>query len=365
MSAKESLHFSLDMNWINFAEGDETGWKDVGRLNTILLPLQSRGFWDGPGQLVETSTGEQIQVDNLQEIAREVASGKGEFYSAVSDDPARPCRLRFILFKGRFELEIEFWAAPDDQELSLDKINLLAVEINSIVLQYGNIGPVFALRLLDFDYPRPLPPRLAVWWPPNAIVYYVSAAHFSQRSSDGLAMLALLKDAPLPQGLIRRQHDDLLVIQAAEKLEPREELEQQLYKLEVWIGKTLNLRFDQKYQANGDQRTDIWSKEVVKPFSFYDASTRTGYKVVAEDRDDELDAETWKELEEVLPLRALPDGRPVDATRVVLVERVAALKHLPRIRELGGSGVLYLGQDGALWNPEPPGRWIRTNWDEV
>jgi hypothetical protein len=365
MSEKESLHFSLDMNWINFAEGDDVAWKDAGRLSQILLPLQTRGFWDGPGRLVETSTDKEIKVENLEAIAREVASGKGEFYRATLDNSALPCQLKIILFKGRFELEVELWVAPSDHDGIIEKINQLAVEINDIVLRFGNIGPVFALRLPDFDYPRPLPPRVDAWWPPNSLAYYVSTAHFSERAGASLKMLELLKETPLLPGMVRKEHGDLLVIQATDNVQDRESLAMQLHRLELWIGKTLELGFDRNFQSNGAQRARILSKDVVKPFSFYDASTKTGYKVVAEDRDDELDAETWKELEEALQLRALPDGRPVEATRVAFVEREAALKHLPKIRELGGSGVLYLGKEGDLWDPEPAGNWIRVDWEKV
>ena len=365
MSKETAIHLVLEIRYMNFTDGPRAWWKDDGRLDALLIPIQEKVFLDIPCQLQIESKKKRLRLDRLKDIAPEIVNaGKGS-YEITGDDPKRPRRLNPFVGEASFEVELEVWIGPDDLQPTPNDFTTMAVELNNACLKHGTIGPTFTLRWYDPDYPRPLPPRFDRAWPPGAVAYYLSAAYYLNQSADKQATFPLLRDAPLPQGLIRQQYDDLLVIQAAEKFEPRKEFELNLYKLELWIGKTLDLKLARDYQANGDKRSTIWSKEIVKPFSFYDDSTRTGYKVVAENRDDELDAETWKELEEILPLRSLPDGRPVNATRVIFVGREAALLHLPRIYELGGSRVLYLSEDGDLWNPAPPGQWIRTDWDEV
>jgi hypothetical protein len=365
MSEKIPLHIVLEMRWMKFTSGARPWWKDASLLNALLLPIQETVFNDIPVALEMSSGKKRKQFARLQDVMAELVSAPDGVYIAVGGDPASPRNLKLFLEEETLAVELDFRIGKGHNEPSLRELTRMAVKLNHVALPLGAIGPIFSIRWFNHEYPRPLPPRFDARWPPGALAYYLSEKYYSQSGAERHATFILLKDTPMPEGIIRQQFDDLLVIQAAESWEQREHLAQQLYKLELWLGKLLNLKFDQNYQANGDKRTPIWSKEIVKPFSFYDAATRTGYKVVAENRDDELDEETWKELEEVLPLRALPDGRPVDVTRVILVEREAALSQLPKIRELGGNGVLYLGQDGDMWDPSPPGQWVPTNWDEV
>jgi hypothetical protein len=365
MDKATALHLMLEVRYLNFTDGPRAWWKDADRLEALLLPIQEAVFKDRPGRLEMSSGKRRLEFARLIDVAPTLReAGEGD-YKVVGNEPMQPPSLSLFIDQWSVTIELEVWVEPGDHQLSLNQLTTMAVALNNACLKHGNIGPTFSLRWMEPDYPRPLPPRSHPAWPPGAVAYYLSAAYHASEGPDSQAMFALLKDAPLPQGILRQQQGDLLVIQAAEHIEPREEFESQLYKLEVWVGRLLDLKFDPAYQANGDKKVSVWSKENGKPFSFYDDSTRIGYKVVAEGRGDELDAETWAELEAMLPLRSLPDGRPVKATRVILVGRAAALRHLPRIRELGGSAALYLDEDGELWDPAPAGRWIRTDWNEV
>ena len=365
MGKGTAIQLVLEIQSLKFTDGPRAWWNDDGRLGELLLPIQEAAFGDIPVKLEIVSGKNDLRFAHLSEIAPVLArSGKG-IYRAVGDDPSRLRRLTLSVDERSLAITLTVQVGPEDHQPSLNQLTEMAVELNNACLKHGNIGPTFTLRWFEPDYPRPTPPRFDSSWPPGAVAYYLSAAYHANKGPDSQALFALLRDAHAPQGIVRQQRGDLLVIQAAESMEPREAFESQLYKLEVWIGKLLDLKFDPDYQAGGDKKVSIWSKEKGKPFSFYDNSLRIGYKVVAEGRGDELDAETWEELEAVLPLRSLPDGRPVRATRVILVGREAALRHLPRIRELGGSAVLYLGEDGELWDPAPAGRWIRTDWNEV
>lgn len=243
---------------------------------------------------------------------------------------------------------------------TLDDMMQLAGGINDSVSGLGVIGPIFHLALPSVNYPRPLPPRKSPHWHPNVVAYFLSRAYYDSGTSvvDPETFERLQRES-LPAGLIRRNARDLLIIQAVDHLSDEAKLKRQLYVLEQWIGGTLNLPRDEDFEAEGDQVWRIWGADRVKPFSFYDESTRTAYKVVAEDARQELDRETTTELHEALPMRTLPDGRAIKSTMVIFALREGAIANLELVKALGGSGVLYRDSEGRFWNPDPPGDWIR------
>jgi hypothetical protein len=63
------------------------------------------------------------------------------------------------------------------------------------------------------------------------------------------------------------------------------------------------------------------------------------------------------ELETTRRLREMPDGRAIDSTMVVFVEREGAVANLGAMQRLGAAGTLYRDSED-FWNPKPPGEWI-------
>jgi len=128
----------------------------------------------------------------------------------------------------------------------------------------------------------------------------------------------------------------------------------------------LDLPLHPEFLANGDRRMTVVPRESeATPFTLYDAMRRIAFKAVAEASSGELDEATKGELKRILKLSELADGRSIAQTMVILPSRAAALANAALIKELGGAGAVFVGDDRRLWNPDPPGSWIKVDWGSL
>jgi hypothetical protein len=330
------------------------GW--MAGLLALLMPAPVGG---GPVDLAMPN-GRRRENLTLDAASGLLESGKSGSYTLTSQR-AEAITLTLTDHGTELDAQVDIPAGPGGVE-SLESVVERAAALDAHTRPIGTIGPVFWVVLPSIRYPRPLPPRISPHWVPNVIAYFLSRRFYHSGSeSIHLSTFQRLEAASPPDDIVRESAEDLLVIRGRGPLTDPKALKRQLSSLESWIGVTLRLPRDQEFLANGDQLWRVWKSARVAPFSFYDEATRIGYKVVAETAANELDQETLAELKELLPLRQLPDGRTINSTVVIFAFREGAVANLRAIRELGGEGALYRDAQGAFWNPDPPGDWVRES----
>ena len=82
-----------------------------------------------------------------------------------------------------------------------------------------------------------------------------------------------------------------------------------------------------------------------------------GYLVVVLDAQGRLPPDARARIRHLTAAGALPDGRPLRRLHLTLPSRRAALRARDEARGLGVNGAYRAGDQGALCDPFPPGRW--------
>jgi hypothetical protein len=249
---------------------------------------------------------------------------------------------------------------------SLASLVELAHLLWSELANKAQVGPVFSIRPLGLSYPRPRPPRHSTLWPLGDAAYFISDEFHRAHPLGDEAGVSRLKAQPLAQGIVRESSNGLTVVRVKGPAEQAAPFALQRHQLEVWMSVALELPLHPEFRTNGDRRMSVLLREgAAEPFSFYDAMRRIAFKAVVEAPAGELDDRTTAELANILKLDTLQDGRPVGQTIVIFPSREAALQNAALVKELGGSGSVYVGDDRRLWEPRPPGQWIEVNWERL
>ncbi len=220
------------------------------------------------------------------------------------------------------------------------------------------MGPVFSVRPINFDHPRPLPPRHSNIWLLGDAAYFISHSFHDGSPIGDPKGLEQLRSAKLPKDILRDFTEGLTVIRCRGPAEDAHAFSKQLVELEAWMSHVLQLPVHPDFRENGDQRIGILRKEVAPPFTFYDPALGIAYKTATETEARSLDPDTRRELTEALKVRTLVKGRKVRQVIVVFPTREAAIYNQNIVTGLGASGVAYVSDDGCLWNPKPAGNWI-------
>ena len=91
---------------------------------------------------------------------------------------------------------------------------------------------------------------------------------------------------------------------------------------------------------------------------------RHGYKATICGEDGSVDEQLFEEMESWIEAGETPEGEELRALHLVLPSCDAAVRIRDRADELGADKVLYMDNDGDLWNPFPEGDWNWLDEDE-
>jgi len=299
--------------------------------------------------MVRPVKGRTKKVNGWTELVEFICDVGAAIYM-IEADSAVPFKLKMNVTDISLSIECEFPIDTASIEVPRTRLRTLLTRTHSGYCGMAKVGPTIAITLRDVPYKRPSPPSEDPQWPPGAVTLAACQRFFTTKGPEERARFGLLGTQELPSGLVRHSSEDLLLIETESS--DLKELGEQRHQLEKWISETLRLQRDQDFLGSGDKRVAVWEKERTEGLGFYDSVTKVLYKGAAELKDDELDDDTLKILDEILRLHELPDGREILGKRIVFIGRPAALRWLPWVRERGGS-VAYLGEDNELWDPAP------------
>ena len=196
------------------------------------------------------------------------------------------------------------------------------------------------------EYPRARPPRRSLRYQEKSVVTFLDRRfHGSKHPSAKKDELATLLEPPPPAAISEK--DGLVVVRSAKTL-AREELVAAATAHNAWITARIECELADGYNELGDLR------HLPDP----DDEPMTLYKPVLVLPDGSIEESAWNAARKIAEAKALPDKTPVDGVWIVvpLREHVAVIAE--RARQAGFDGVVYPGDHGTFWDPDPPGPWL-------
>lgn len=297
--------------------------------------------------------------------ARAILAGGGGDVRELQDRDSSP-RTLIRVQPSDTDLVIKIWcggaALERHRSTLLDQMIATAKDVRSLLEDRAGLLHGFAYPVRDseggFDYPRPRPPRVHDTIPIYSVLDFVDLTFHrsghADASSSGAESLAA---SELPSFVRRQAHAGLVTIRWVDDAGDVSQLERGATAHEQWLAEHLQTRIDGPYDELGDLYERRGPVEPRAPLTLYSTRTRVGYEAVPVTPEGAVDGVAWRVAREVLRARKLPDGSPVEQVKLVAPNRQLALTLLDQARAEGFAAVLYPADDGAFWDPDPPGRW--------
>ncbi|MEZ4399676.1 MAG: hypothetical protein R3B06_06640 [Kofleriaceae bacterium] len=220
----------------------------------------------------------------------------------------------------------------------------------------GALGPRCGLTLATVvpagaPYRRVMPPRDSAWTL-GAIDYYLGQRW---HGADGgrAAVLAAVRAAPVPDGGVRTDADDVVRVGFAAELADAAAVGLARTASEAWLAPLVPTTNERGWNDAGDKMVVASNRIELAPFTFFDASSHVGYKALIVDPDDgAIDEDAWAALVAVARTGHAPDGTPVRAVRAVFPVRADALAMHARVVADGLEMSTYPGGP-VFWQVHP------------
>jgi hypothetical protein len=121
---------------------------------------------------------------------------------------------------------------------------------------------------------------------------------------------------------------------------------------ERWLTPLVPTTVASGWNEHGDRRVAPLAPVARPPFTLYDTSNRVGYKALVVHPGGVIDEIAWSQLRTIAAARALRDGTPVAAVRIVFPRRDDALRFHARAIAEGFEMAMYPDR-GAFWEVHP------------
>jgi hypothetical protein len=198
---------------------------------------------------------------------------------------------------------------------------------------------------------RAFPPRDSPIWTLGSLDQYDGLAW--HRADPGrTAVIERLLEAPLPSGVQRTIDGDVVRIAFDCDLASRESMAVARSAHERWLTPLVPTTVARGWNEHGDRRVAPLAPVARPPFTLYDPSNRVGYKALVVHPGGVIDEIAWSQLRAIAAARALHDGTPVAAVRIVFPRREDALRFHARAIAEGFEMAMYPDR-GAFWEVHP------------
>lgn len=297
---------------------------------------------------------------SVADIYARIATGTSEVFSLIQSEK----RISFLLTVTPLALGVEIRCRDAElrarQRTILDDVLAVPRAIHRARcvggLRIGFVAPIVSARA-SYAYPRPRPPRRHVAINLGAIVDLVDRPWQRTKGDEDARQILAMTEGELPAPARRLEKDGLTELRWAESFEDRAALDRGCLAHEEWLGRHLTTRIDPPYDERGDAAEPMRGLEARAGLTRYDPRGKIAYVAVVILPDGEPEEHYWASALELVKKRATSDGAPVEKVRLIVPLRRLALAFTARAKEHGIDAVLYPGEDGRWWNPDPPGDW--------
>lgn len=306
--------------------------------------------------------GSVEKAETVEAVCERVATGESEVFELAAD----PVALRLNLLLGLFPAALTLRVRCFDAELDARAATILddVLEVASAVagagctqgLRRGAIAPI-TREQATYEYPRPRPPRVHETIEPGTIVDVIEPSFEDPDDPEASETARAMAEADLPAPAVRQERAPFVVIRWAENLVDLAALDRGCAAHEEWLATVAPTEIDGDYDERGDEAEPMRGLEARAGVTQYDPRGKIAYVAVVILPDGEPEEHYWASALELVNKRATGDGAPVAKVRLIVPLRRLALAFAARARAHGIDAVLYPGEGGRWWNPDPPGHW--------
>jgi hypothetical protein len=343
--------------------GGAAWWNDPPALAAVLRAFDRAGLWLDVWHL-GGARGAPQRVSSLEALLERAARWKQQSYTLYADPSADRGATHLTIDLRADALTCSLYVRGAELEARratlIDQCVQAVADARSALRGSASLDPVSCAFALDFDYPRPRPVRTAAPWRFGAFLQFVDADLLAALPPGAEALrrdIERLLATSLPPVASREDRDALAAIRWAPDLLNDERVARGCAAQERWLAEAISAPLAPGWNAAGDAVQPTFNLERRPPLTFYDPSARRGFKAVAATADGPLDDELLEEIAGWRRAGRLPDGTPLTDVLLIAPRRAAALALRARVRALGLGRVLYVDNDGTLWDPAPPGTW--------
>ena len=343
--------------------GGAAWWNDPPALAAVLRAFDRAGLWLDVWHL-GGARGAPQRVSSLEALLERAARWKQQSYTLYADPSADRGATHLTIDLRADALTCSLYVRGAELEARratlIDQCVQAVADARSALRGSASLDPLSCAFALDFDYPRPRPVRTAAPWRFGAFLQFVDADLLAALPPGAEALrrdIERLLATSLPPVASREDRDALAAIRWAPDLLNDERVARGCAAQERWLAEAISAPLAPGWNAAGDAVQPTFNLERRPPLTFYDPSARRGFKAVAATADGPLDDELLEEIAGWRRAGRLPDGTPLTDVLLIAPRRAAALALRARVRALGLGRVLYVDNDGTLWDPAPPGTW--------
>jgi hypothetical protein len=355
------MQVMLYIEAIRFGGGEKLWWKSSQHFHQVFRCIRESGLWLGFQFYKKAGAKRFRRFDTDEQLLGATTSWKrGSYVLTIVNTEEPDCDITFVL--DPTVLTIRFFMAEHSLDQNRPTLINRFIDLTSRLCDTfcytALMGPRLGVRISDLPYRRVRPPRLHRIWSAGNAVDFISKRYHEQSPSSELENVKKLVNTPVPNGVVRTEKGDLIIIRWVDDLIDEHEIAAKLSIREQWFTKVLNPPIDPSYNKFGDVHETPLSTEEKPPLTFYDPMYETGYKAMVISPDGRPDKEILDEMAEWIKNRKLPDGTALQQLHVILPNRESALLIRDQVSSIGVDKVLYTDDEGDLWNPFPPGLWI-------
>jgi hypothetical protein len=350
----------LRLGGIRFG-GARRWWAEPRHLEQVFRSAREAGLWPDAAHYRRGSDAPPQEVESAERLLDESATWESATHyvqSGADDEP--PASLDLEIEPGSLELRYRLDESGVEALAATAVARLIEFtsSVHEALHEAATFGPRLLIELYDLPYRRVRPPRYMYPWGQGSAANFICRKSFENSEVGTAQDLERIVRAPMPAGTERSERGDLIILRWVKDLTDPADVARRRSLQEQWFANVLNLRPDSGYNRHGDRVVTALAQEPKPPLTFYDSSSETGYKAVALAPDGSTDEELFAEMEEWIDAGRLPDGTPLSQLNLILPSREAALRLRARASAAGFGAVLYIDEEGALWDPSPPGLWM-------
>jgi hypothetical protein len=306
--------------------------------------------------------GATKKAESPEAIRALIATAKSDVFVLTQDKKAPRVTTLLTITPTALGVEVRCY----DEELAARRATLLddvlavplAIRAAGCVggLRFGYVTPVVR-ALAAYVYPRPRPPRRHDVINIGAIVDTIDLTFHQSGHADASEAARKMAASELPKEARRDERDGLVLLRWASELDDTAALDRGCAAHEEWIASLLPTTIEGNFNELGDAAEPMRGLEDRAGMTKYDPRAKTAYVAVVVFPDGEPEAHHWGTATDLARRRAAADGTPVERVRIIAPLRELALRLGKQSKAHGIDAVLYPGDGGTWWNPDPPGEW--------
>lgn len=328
-------------------------------LSSLLQDLDQQGFINNNIQLFKNEKANFHLKSSTQLL--QVCSDWSKGMYRISE---LPDRQQYNLTINITSISLALYLALRGEQLESRRgslISALTTVMRHLICDHGQsvmFGNGSALSARNFRYPHVRPPRNWQVCDKSGLVELVDARFESQRGN--AEAVEKLRRLVLPEGARREEFGDILLIQWAsdEDMTNNYIIKMRLSTREQCLAESLNAPIAEGWNIYGEHKSDPIAAQPHPVLTLYSPPLSIGYKAVHTATGAEAVQDELRRVAEWIRQGTLDNGTVVSDVILIVESREAALAIRPLAQAEGIPHLVYVGEDGHMWDPFPEGEWL-------